>query len=170
MDLGGNRERLLAWEADRDWPAIFDLQGRKIKDKEAPMKKCVECEGIIYASAKFCPLCNAEQPFKDNKPIIAGKITVIEHFSQLPERLQIKNEDMTVEELIDRAAYGSPRLGRPFQNGWIMAQMKSNNTKLDENKEEVFDYEGYTMYVKEFAEIKGYKSGWVMRQLKELPE
>jgi len=152
-DLGGNRERLLAWEADRDWPAIFDLQGRKLKEKEAPMKKCVECEGIIYASAKFCPLCNAEQPFKDNMPIIAGKITVIEHFSQLPDRLQIKYEDMTVEQLIDRAAYGSPQLGRPFKNGWIMNQLRQRGE------------EQFPNLVKEFATIKGYKSGWVMRQL-----
>jgi len=152
-DLGGNRERLLAWEADRDWPVIFDLQGRKLKDKEAPMKKCVECEGIIYASAKFCPLCNAKQPFKDNKPIIAGRVTIIENYSELPEHLKVKYEDMTVSQLIERAAYGSPLLSRPFKNGWILNQLRQRGS------------EEFPGLVQEFANIKGYKEGWVFRQL-----
>lgn len=150
-DLGGNVARLGAWEMNRDWAAIFDLQGRKLKDKEAPMKKCVECEGIIYASAKVCPLCDAVQPIKVYDPQIADSVDIIEHYSELPEHLKVKYNEMTVSQLVERAAYGSPNTGRPFKNGWIINQIKERDN--------------YPELVQQFAYIKGYAQGWVLRQL-----
>lgn len=151
FDLGGNTKRLGAWEINRKWEMIFDLQGRKLKDKAAPMKNCKECEAIIYASARVCPYCEAEQPIKEHIAQHADHITVIENYSQLPEHLKITYDQMTVTQLIERAAYGSPNVGRPFKNGWIMAQIKQRD-----NSNEL---------IEEFARIKGYKRGWILRQL-----
>lgn len=151
FDMGNNRKRLLAWEADRDWPAIFDLQGRKVKDKEAPMKKCANCEAVIYASAIKCPYCGAVQPRKVHKPVKATSIKVIDSYSELPSHLKKDFDKMSVKELVERAQYGSPGLGRPYKTGWIISQLKS---KPD-----------FTESIQEFARIKGYKQGWVKRQL-----
>jgi superfamily II DNA or RNA helicase len=151
FDMGNNRARLLAWEVDRDWKALFDLQGKKLTDKAAPMKKCVECEAVIYASMRVCPYCQAEQPIKTKEAITADTIRIIDAYSELPTHLQKRYEEMTVPELIERAQYGSPQTGRPFKVGWVLA-----NLRTKDNFEEL---------VQQFAQIKGYKDGWVHRQL-----
>ena len=55
------------------------------------------------------------------------------------------------DRLIERAQYGSPQLGRPYKSNWIVGQLKQR-----ENKTEL---------IHEFARLKGYKAGWVQRQL-----
>jgi superfamily II DNA or RNA helicase len=151
FDLGNNAERLLAWEANRDWKTIFKLQGRNLKDKEAPMKKCVNCEAVIFASLKICPYCEAKQPTRKKEDIVAERIEVIQDFSQLPDHLKKPWGEMSVKELIERAKYGSPKTGKPYQLGWIVNQLKErpNGTEL----------------IYQLAELKGYKSGWVHRHL-----
>jgi hypothetical protein len=151
FDMGGNRKRLLAWEVDRDWEAIFDLQGRTLKEKEAAMKKCVSCDAIIYASQRVCPYCQKEQPVKPKTDLKSNGITVINSYQDLPKNLLKPFEEMTVPELIERAAYGSPHLGRPYKSGWILSQIRQR-----ENAPEL---------IQEYANIKGYKKGWVNRQL-----
>lgn len=151
FDLGNNLKRLGAWEINRNWDEVFKLQGRKVKDKEAPMKKCCKCEAVIFASSKVCPYCQAVQPIKEKQELIADKITVINSYSELPEHLRIKYDQMSVKQLIERAQYGSPNVGRPFKNGWIIQQLKDRNN--------------YPNLLEEFARIKGYKQGWVLRQL-----
>lgn len=151
FDLGGNLKRLLAWEANRDWKSIFELQGKKLKDGAAAMKKCVSCEAVIYASQKICPYCQKEQPIKSKEELRAQEIQVISNYSDLPDHLQKPYKNMSVSELIERAQYGSGGLGRPFKSSWIIAQIKQR-----ENKNELLT---------EYARIKGYKSGWIHRQL-----
>jgi superfamily II DNA or RNA helicase len=63
-DLGGNVRRHQRWEKIRDWQQIFDTQGLRKIEKAAPLKKCVACEAVIYASAKECPYCGTLQPSK----------------------------------------------------------------------------------------------------------
>lgn len=151
FDLGGNHGRLLPWEANRDWKAIFELQGKKLKDKEAPLKKCVECEAVIYASQTICPYCQSEQPTKTKEELKATEVQIINSFHDLPANLQKPYDQMTVKELLDRAAYGSPDLGRPFKQGWVLAQIKQRPNRVE--------------LIKELAKIKGYKQGWIRRNL-----
>jgi len=151
FDMGNNHKRLLAWEVDRDWSALFHLQGKKLTDKAAPMKKCASCEAVIYASMMICPYCQAAQPVKTKADITANKIRIIDSYSELPSHLQKRYDEMSVNELIERAAYGSPQTGSPFKIGWILANIKQR--------------ENYPDLVAEFAKIKGYKDGWVLRQL-----
>ena len=151
FDMGNNRERLLAWEVNRDWSALFDLQGRNPKEGEIPLKKCPSCEGFIYASAKVCPLCEAVQPIKTKVEMMADEIQVIGDYSELPLHLKKPQSEMTVIELIERALCGSPSTGLPYRNGWILAEMKSR-----ENATELFH---------EFAALKGYKQSWIYRHI-----
>lgn len=151
FDLGGNVERLGLWESKRDWPALFQLQGLKVKESAAPMKNCVSCEALIFASQMVCPYCNAEQPNKPKEILKATKVRVINSYSELPGHLQKPFSQMTVEELIERSMYGSPRTGRPYKTAWIVHQLRGRDT---------FERDIY-----QFAEIKGFARGWVWRQL-----
>jgi superfamily II DNA or RNA helicase len=150
-DMGNNLKRLLAWEVSRDWKSIFSLQGKKLKDGEAPMKNCVSCEAIIYASQTVCPYCQETQPTKAKEELKATEVQIISSFHDLPEHLQKPYKEMSVNELIERAAHGSGGLGRPFKSSWIVNQIKQRD-----NKKELLT---------EYARIKGYKFGWVLRQL-----
>lgn len=151
FDLGGNRERLLPWEVNRDWEVIFKNQGKSNKEKAAPLKKCPECEAQIAASARTCKFCNAEQKVKEKKELVSDKVKVISAYSDLPVHLKKSYDEMTPKELVERAAFGSPGLGRPFKMGWVINKIK----KLKDPQEGIF----------ELARIKGYKRGWVDRQL-----
>lgn len=150
-DLGNNVKRLLAWEVDRDWKLMFELQGMKLTESAAPMRMCVSCEAVIYTSTKICPYCNTEQPVKKKEEKKAGKVSVINDYSELPEPLKKDYSEMSLIELIQRAAYGSPQLGRPFNIGWILSQIKKKPN--------------YHELLKELAELKGYKKGWVYRNM-----
>lgn len=154
FDLGGNHARLLPWEANRDWNVIFKNQGKRNKDKAAPLKQCDKCEAQIAASSKKCKFCGAIQEFKEKKPLVSDKVKIISAYSELPEHLKKSYDNMTPKELIERASYGSPGLGRPFKMGWVINQIK----KMKDPEAGIF----------ELAKIKGYKTGWVDRQLEYL--
>ena len=151
FDLGGNLNRLLAWESNRDWKSIFELQGKKLKDGAAAMKKCVSCEAVIYASQSICPYCQKEQPKKTKEELKAEEIQIISSFEDLPKHLQKPYNEMSVNELIERAQYGSGGLGRPFKSSWIVAQIKQREDKIK--------------LLTEYAQIKGYKNGWIYRHI-----
>jgi DNA repair protein RadD len=46
-----------------DMPRKWSLDGRPEGYGPAPVKSCIGCKRIIYASARKCPHCGAEQPF-----------------------------------------------------------------------------------------------------------
>ena len=151
FDLGNNMKRFLPWESDRDWVALFELQGKSIKEKEAPMKKCSGCEAVIYASMMRCPYCGHEHTKKQMEAARADRVDIISSFNQLPEDLQIDFSEMSVKQLIKRAEYGSSRVGRPYKSTWVIAQLRARDN--------------FKELIAEYAKIKGYKSGWVRRQL-----
>ena len=150
VDLGGNTDRLGGWEWERDWPSIFNLQGRKLKDKEAPTKKCVSCDAVIFASQTVCPYCASPQPIK-TKEELYGKLEIVPGLTPIPAHLHKSYSDMTVKELLERQKYGSAKTGRPFKFGWVLSQIKQRR-----NSEQL-------MY--ELARLKGYKPYWAKMQM-----
>lgn len=161
FDLGNNHRRLLPWEANRNWPALFDAQGKSTKTKEAVKKSCVNCQSKIAASARICEYCGFTQPIKENEAPKATSVEVISTYNDLPANLQKSYELMTVPELLQRAAYGSPSLGRPFKIGWVINQLRF---KHQAEWEVTQDYVNDLM---ELARIKGYSMHWVQRQIKK---
>jgi len=151
FDLGNNHARLLPWEANRNWPNLFANQGKNLKTKEAARKACKNCESKIAASAKICPYCGFLQPIKAKEDQKANHVQVISSYNELPPHLDKPYQLMTVAELVERAAYGSPNLGRPFKVGWILGVLRDRDT--------------WPADVRELARLKGYQSGWVKRQL-----
>jgi superfamily II DNA or RNA helicase len=59
IDLGGNSGRFGDWNSDRDWRWIFyhpDIPGNGV----APVKTCPNCEGLVHAAVRMCPLTKAD--------------------------------------------------------------------------------------------------------------
>lgn len=59
IDLGGNWSRFGDWNDDRDWRGIFD-NPPKVSHGIAPVKTCPKCEGLVHASASYCPLTDED--------------------------------------------------------------------------------------------------------------
>jgi superfamily II DNA or RNA helicase len=150
VDLGGNNNRLGGWEWSRDWPSIFQLQGRNLKDKKAPTKKCVNCDAVIFASQMVCPYCAADQPVKPKEELI-GRLEIVPGQTPLPLELRVAFKEMTVKQLLERRKYGSAKTGRPYKMGWVVSQIKERH-----NAEQL---------LRELARIKNYKEAWVYMQL-----
>jgi superfamily II DNA or RNA helicase len=55
IDMGGNHVRFNDWNEDRDWRYLFDNPER-VSDGVAPMKTCPDCEGLVHAAVRICPL------------------------------------------------------------------------------------------------------------------
>lgn len=62
VDMGANAITHGDWCWDRDWEDIFWNPPKPGKGGVPPFKNCVECEAIIFAGARVCPVCGAEQP------------------------------------------------------------------------------------------------------------
>lgn len=56
IDMGKNWESHGDWCQSRDWIDLFHHPDKPVKGAVAPVKVCPNCDGIIYASAKKCPL------------------------------------------------------------------------------------------------------------------
>lgn len=150
-DLGNNVRRLGSWDLKRDWKQLFKAQGQKDKEGAIPMKNCISCEALIYASQMECNVCGEAQPRKTKQEAEAQEFEVIEYGQNVPLHLQKDYKEMGVKELIERAQYGSAKTGRPFKIGWIVNQLKNRPN--------------FTDSIKELARIKGYSKGWVWRQV-----
>lgn len=151
IDMGNNWQRLGLWEEERDWHEwFFNPDKPSKKAGVAPVKNCPECDAIIGASAKKCLYCEYEFPEKEKELQEAEFIQVVASQVQvLPENLNKHKWQMTVQELIDRAEFGSN--GVPYKKGWILHELKQRGKEA----------------LKEYAQIMGYKSSWVYVQMKE---
>lgn len=55
IDLGQNWKNFGDWNEERDWRYIFENPD-KPKDGIAPVKTCPNCEGLVHAAVRVCPL------------------------------------------------------------------------------------------------------------------
>jgi len=61
LDFGENVTRLGFWQEPRDWANLF-LNPKKKGEGVAPVKDCLACGFVAYASARICANCGAEFP------------------------------------------------------------------------------------------------------------
>lgn len=64
IDMGGNAITHGDWCQSRDWYDLFHNPLKPGKNTIAPIKVCVQCEAVIAASARTCPLCGYVYPAK----------------------------------------------------------------------------------------------------------
>jgi superfamily II DNA or RNA helicase len=62
IDMGGNAITHGDWCQRRDWYDLFWNPGKPGKGGVPPYKECVECDAIIFAGVRVCPVCGAVQP------------------------------------------------------------------------------------------------------------
>lgn len=66
IDMGDNVKDHLEWSEARDWEWEFNNPGKPKKASGvAPIKICIECEGIIPIQAVACKWCGALQPIRE---------------------------------------------------------------------------------------------------------
>lgn len=66
IDMGDNVITHMEWSEPRPWEYIFNNPDKPMpKAGVAPIKICVECEGIIAAQARVCKWCQALQPIPE---------------------------------------------------------------------------------------------------------
>jgi superfamily II DNA or RNA helicase len=61
LDFGENVTRLGFWQEPRDWAHLFENPKKK-GEGVAPVKDCLACGFVAYASARICANCGAEFP------------------------------------------------------------------------------------------------------------
>ena len=61
LDFGENVTRLGFWQELRDWAYLFENPKKK-GEGVAPVKDCLACGFVAYASARICANCGAEFP------------------------------------------------------------------------------------------------------------
>lgn len=64
IDMGGNALIHGDWCQDRNWENLFWNPPKPGKGGVPPCKRCIndECDAIIFAGLRTCPICGAEQP------------------------------------------------------------------------------------------------------------
>lgn len=109
IDLGGNWARFGDWNADRDWEYIFNYPA-EVRNGLAPVKTCPQCDGLLHAAIKICPLTNAEgemclYEFESRRPKETGYIKEMiivtggESVEQIAERNKNKYDYYTMNDL-----------------------------------------------------------------------
>lgn len=138
LDFGNNVARLGFWENRREWK--LDNSKKRNKEEAMPVKICPKCDAINRASATKCVVCLWEFP----KPEPTKEEVVLQELKSITTEGKMMSQ-MTVKELItlqDSGKYKAPFIWRVLRT--------RNNGEL-----------------RQYAEMKGYKSGWLRRQENE---
>ena len=141
IDLGNNWKRHLLWQAERDWTDLFrnPPQPSKKADSVQGVKECPKCHFLMPPTLSNCPECNYTFPHQTKK-IIQGDTFLVS-----PTLKAIENKtilDLSVPELIELQDF------KGYKQGFIVRVLRAKG--LD--------------YLKEYAQLKSYKSGWVKMQ------
>ena len=65
LDLGNNAITHSLYSSNVDWEYYFKKSKKESNSENAaPTKTCPKCGGVVYISAKLCPLCNYVFPIK----------------------------------------------------------------------------------------------------------
>jgi len=152
LDMGSN---VIAgghglWEQERDWEHLFKNPGKQRKTEGgAAFKECPKCENLLAVSVRKCSNCGHEFPQETKELKETELVEVDSEIGKIPKHLRKPKSQMTVLELMERAQYGSSKLGRPYKTGWIVHELRQRG-------------EGA---LREYAQIMGYKDGWIQRQM-----
>lgn len=144
LDFGMNHNRHGLWSEARTW-ALEPPKKRKKKDV-APVKACPECDAMLPAPARTCEFCGYIFPIKTDEE---RNGVLVEIKSGLPAGVVGKKiSELNTEELIKVQTI--KKISSPLT--WRIIRSKGEDAVL------------------EYARLKGYRNGWVKRQLEQLEE
>lgn len=143
LDFGMNHDRHGMWNEAREWKL---KSPREKKESVAPVKECPnsECGCLNPISAMVCKYCGAPFPIKEKQ---LGNGVMVEVTPRLPEHLIGRRISyLSLPELIEL------EIAKKYKPSFIWRVIRS----MGENA------------VRDYASIKGYKSGWINRQITEI--
>jgi superfamily II DNA or RNA helicase len=141
LDFGMNHNRLGMWNEPREWKLKPE---KKKREGIAPVKKCPECDAMLAASIMFCPYCQHE--FKvTEKDFKTG--VMVEILPHVPTALKGKRiSDLSIDELIELEK------AKKYKATFIWRVLRSMGEDA----------------LSRYAQKRGYKSGWVYNQKKQI--
>lgn len=143
LDFGMNHDRLGLWNEPRLWKLN---PPREKKDSIAPVKACgnEECGCLVAVSATICSFCGYKFPVKEST-LLEG--VMVEVTPKVPEGLRGKNiSDLDIDQLLELEK------SKKYKPSFIWRVIRSMGE------------EG----IKYYAKIKGYKNGWIQRQIDDM--
>ena len=150
IDMGSNWKYLGLWEDERDWKDIFHnpIKAKKkgANDAPAPVKDCPDCDALLKMSERVCPHCGHEFPPELRKPNIVEEV----EFDLISSVRPKDWGKLSIEELVKLQTV------KEYKTGWILHQLRERAGK---------DPVVYERLIRELAAYKGYKKGWIPREL-----
>jgi len=144
LDFGMNHNRHGLWSEEREW--VLEAPKKRKKKDVAPVKACPECDAMLPASARKCNFCGYIFPIKTDEE---RNGVLVEIKSGLPPGFAgRKVSELNEEELIK--VQSVKKISSPLT--WRIVRSKGEDS------------------IVEYARLKGYKNGWVRRQLEQLEQ
>jgi len=138
LDFGGNIQRHDFWELDRTWGLIH--KKKKSKVGEIVMKNCPRCDAFIYATAKNCGYCDFQYPSKTCSVCKLENSGELEYCENCGEKIEFSLQQKISIDLEEI----KPCEVRNFALGKSIPELEAIRIE------------------------KGYKLGWLLRQLDSL--
>lgn len=143
LDFGMNHDQHGLWSEARNWRI---RPPKEKKQEAAPVKKCPKCEAINPASARICQFCGEQFKIEKKDPK-AG--IMVEVTPRVPNELIGKKIlDLDIPELIQLEQ------SKKYSPKFIWRIIRSMGEDA----------------LKDYADLKGYKSGWIYRQTMMMSE
>ena len=139
LDFGGNIDRHGLWNAPYDWKQIF-FNPKVAGENPAPHRECEECGWLMFASIRICPGCGAIQPTPEQKEAERVRGYLEEVGATHVEGSYI--DDLSISDL-----YHLEKTGR-YKPSYIARVARTRGEEA----------------LAEYAEMKGYKPGWIKYQ------
>lgn len=137
LDFGLNHDQHGMWAEPRTWKI---QKPREKRESAAPVKECPNCQSLVFASARTCRFCGHEFPF-DAKALATGEMVQVT--PKVPMGLQgMRIADLSLIELVELEA------SKAYKSSFIWRVVRSHGKEM----------------IREYARVKGYKSGWAKRQ------
>lgn len=177
IDMGENWRYLGLWEDERDWEDMFynpvKKKAKKSDKKQvAPVKDCPQCEAIISLAARSCGYCGHE--FEVPKPNIVEEV----EFDVVGTAKPSDWVKLDLQQLLKLQAV------KKYKAGWVLHQLRAKSLQpyrykeiepIKEKDPGAYEFrvelirrierEAYEKNLISLAEYKGYKRGWVMREM-----
>lgn len=152
IDMGGNAHTHLDWNWDRDWPEMFANPPKPSKGggvaavKICPGEPPKECEAVIHAATRVCPICGHVFP--------EGEIAIE---ADLQEFI-VLTKGIDVAAIIKKADANRYAEYFPlFQIGRVLAQTAFKTVKEMTDERSVYIWQEYERKAKEWHELHNIK-------------
>lgn len=149
LDYGANYERHGLWDTEIDWASKWNKKPKRKSEGVAPIRMCPSCEYINPISSMICKNCGHQFPAPEIAP--SDEETKLVELTAKFEQLRGK--------LLSELSPQQLALWAKFKN------KKAYAIRIAKRHEQ--ESEGW---LQRFAELMGYKSGWVWWQIKNMRE